>query len=80
MAKTKEEIQKTEERISVLDEWSARKEYESDYVKLSAFSEEKEALEETLLELYETEEKLQKELVSSDHQPDAVESEGLEKP
>ena len=80
LAKTKEEIQKTEERISVLDEWSARKEYESDYVKLSAFSEEKEALEETLLELYETEETLQKELVSSDHQPDAVESEGLEKP
>ena len=80
LAKTKEEIQKTEERISVLDEWSARKEYESDYIKLSAFSEEKEALEETLLELYETEETLQKELVSSDHQPDAVESEGLEKP
>lgn len=80
LAKTKEEIQKTEERISVLDEWSARKEYESDYVKLSAFSEEKETLEETLLELYETEETLQKELVSSDHQPDAVESEGLEKP
>lgn len=80
LAKTKEEIKKTEERISVLDEWSARKEYESDYVKLSAFSEEKETLEETLLELYETEETLQKELVSSDHQPDAVESEGLEKP